>query len=244
MKTTAIAAATTATVLALSPTVAHADNPSFRYCEGGYVNQDVGFDGETDVGDLTAAFETDSGSGFRGACVFELLAGVYLHGEYTQSDFDFEGVVGGDTDVSEAFASEAELATLRLGAGLAVPLPVVPITAYGQASYTNTSFDGNFGSLASEDLVGDGDFDGDQNGYDIEVGGRALLLERLDLGAFLRYTDVGAVSVPETIEDIEDDEDLRAGVTAAFRVFGPAWLSARYEEGDVDTLFAGLRVAF
>ncbi len=238
LKIFAPAAAATLALVAAGPAAAF-DHPSFRYCEAGYVNQSVDFNEETTSGSALDQLNADSGSGFRGACVLELLFGLFVHGEYTQTDIDFSAVA---TDPNDGFNEGGETASLRLGAGLALDVPVLPISVYGQASYTQVEFDA--GSVVDDTTMAVENFESDDSGFDVEVGARAVFLNRIEGGAFVRYTDVGAIKRVGSLDDIENDEDIRAGAQAAVRVVGPVWGTVRYETGDVDTVMVGGRISF
>lgn len=237
-----------------------ADSPSFRNCEAGYNYETV------DAGILVAppadgrsySIDADSGDGIRAACQFELLFGFYLHGEYREANVDL------DVDVTSAFGETASASfdldtqVWRLGAGYALDLPM-NLSIYGQAAYTETDFDANRIVVPfpddTEELISENLFAG-SSGFDAEVGARWMATDRLEVGGFVRYTDVGSpdfvpVGVQNPINEtgggdgLRTTEDWRGGANAAFNIFGPAWVSARYEfAGDVDALFAGLRVAF
>ena len=240
MKRLLACAASGAALFAAAPAFA-ANHPSFRYCEAGYINQQVDFDETATAGSVAAALEADSGSGFRAACAFELLMGLYLHGEYQQADIDFDAVFTDGVDTDQ-FSSDVNSSSLRIGAGFAFDIPLVPVTPYGQVSYTQVEFDAD--SVVSETVGAVEGFEEDDSGFDIEAGVRTIIMNRFDLGAFGRYSDVGSLSAGTTFDDIENDEDFRYGAQAAVRVIGPFWGSLRYEGGDVDTLFVGGRVAF
>lgn len=214
--------------------------PSFRYCEAGYLNRDVGLDGNASTGNLQAAFSTDDGTGFNGACKLELLMGFYVLGEYEQASFDFDAAFSGD--VEEAFTSNVDSSTLRVGAGASIDVPFMPVTAYGQLAFTQVDFEGDVASIIAD--AGAAAFDQDETGFDVEVGARAVVFDRLDLGAYLRYSDIGSVRIPQDFSDIQTDDDIRIGGQAAYNLIGPLWGTVRYETGDTDSLFVGARVAF
>ncbi|MEL6364178.1 MAG: outer membrane beta-barrel protein, partial [Pseudomonadota bacterium] len=177
------------------------DHPSFRYCEAGYVNQNVDFETETTAGATLSQLEADSGSGFRAACVFEVLFGLYAHGEYTDADVDFSALAA---DPADQFNEDGNVASLRLGVGLALDAPIIPVSIYGQASYTQVEFDA--GTVIDDTTMAVENFESDDSGFDLEIGARAVLLNRIEGGAFVRYTDVGAVGAVSSLEDIENED--------------------------------------
>jgi len=241
MKKLLVAAGAATAALSAAPAYA-VDHPSFRFCEAGYVNRNVDLDETSQTSEFTAALNADDGSGFRAACTLELLLGIFVHGEFTQADIDFQAVVDDGLGTDE-FNSDVTNQSLRIGAGLALDIPLLPISAYGQASYTQEQFDA--GSFVDETTGAVENVEQDDSGFDLEVGARAVLLNRIDGGVFVRYTDIGAIEVPNSSSDIlEAEEDVRFGAQAALRVIGPAWATVRYEAGDVDTIFVGGRIAF
>ena len=233
-------AATTAAILFNAPSAEARDKPSFRYCEGGYVNSDIGLDGDASTSNIAAAFNTDDGTGFNAACRFKLIMGLYLHGEYEQASFDFDAAFSGN--VTEAFSADIDTKTFRAGAGLAIDVPFMPATAYGQLSFTQTDFSGGLDRFVS--TAGIAAFDETQDGYDVELGLRGVIAERIDLAGFVRYTDLGALSVPDSFEELRADDDILIGGQAAYNLIGPLWATVRYETGDSDRLFVGARIAF
>ncbi len=223
---------------------AAADDPSFRYCEAGYVNQDVGLSGESSTANFTAALSSDAGSGFRGACTLALLGGLFVHGEYSQAEFDVDAALSGN--IQGALEGGVDTSALRIGGGLAVDIPFLALGGYGQVSYTHVEYDGDLTEVvtAAQAAAATAVIDTDDSGFDLEVGARGLVFENLDLGGFIRYTSVGALKVPANFAEVENDDDILVGAQAALRVLGPVWVTGRYELGETDSLFVGVRAAF
>lgn len=229
-------------------TEARAENPSFRYCEAGwnYESVDAGFAFQP-IPALDGGVETDNGGGFRVACVAEITSGIFLHGEYREADVDLKV----DLRLDDEFAADVfnmDTTSWRIGAGYALDLPY-RVSVYGAAAFARTEFDPEdfvtiLPSGAAQLQLDDASVK--ESGFDLEAGARWLVTERVELGGFVRYADNGALRFPETgpLNLLRTDEDWRGGVSAAFNVTGPAWISTRYEfGGDVDALFAGLRLA-
>lgn len=207
--------------------------PSFRYCEAGYVNLSTSESTSFSDGLTSASFEVDDTSGASLACKFELLSGFFVHGEYQQASADWEAIFDGD--IEETFRDDLTAKRLRFGAGLALDVPFLPFTAYGQVSYTNDT--GDF------EIEGE-EFDLDADGFDLEVGGRGVVSDRFDLGAYIRYADAGSISTTDSLGDLESDGEVALGLQGAVKVVGPLWATARFQAAEVNEVFVGARVGF
>ncbi len=236
-----------AAAAAFGPTMAWADGPSTRYCEAGYLfNQS---DEEQGVVSLTSTidFDTDNGGGVRAACQLEILGGVYAFGEYRRADFGLDAV---EVPIATGLGEELDLEDLdfeefRIAAGINFDL-LLGVAAYGQAGLIRTEIESDSGLLNGflADDFRDADF-----GVDLEGGLRWRPIDRLEAGGFVRWSSVGAVDLEatglvDTLDLSAGDDDFGGGILAAFRVIGPAWISARYEFRDVDAFFIGGRLAF
>ena len=247
----------------------YADEPSFRRCELGFVHRDV----ETSArfsqvspldGAHDGAFELDPG--FAIDCEF----GIDVRDNLTVFAFGGFERVDAQAEIDSTFATGCGLfaspgtacttvittvqeslsgsyTTFKGGVGVAADI-ALGVAAYAKAGVNSP----NLSDIESV-LVADG--------TDLkplaEIGARWRALPIVELGGFVRYdgagdigTQVGARAyapangAPVTVLEVVAEEDIRAGVDAAFNVFGPAWVAVGYEIGSSDRLFAGLRAAF
>ncbi len=234
-----------AALAAASAGLAAAEEPSTRYCEAGYGRFQT--DEDEGVALIASTFDFDSGNGggFRGACQLELAYGFYGFGEYRTGDLDLDaaetiGPLTLDTELEDFDYDE-----WRIAAGYQLDLEG-GIAAYGQVGVIRTEF-GNDDPILAGFLVGDAD--DASTGVDLEAGIRWRPVERLELGGFGRWSNVGSLDldsedVPGALDLEASDNRFGGGVNAALRVIGPVWLSSRYEFSELDAFFIGARVAF
>lgn len=249
--------------------VALAGEPSSSYCEAGmrYENIDSSVteisNSLVDTTSLSGRFE--DGFGFGGGCRVEAYKKFYIFGDFSRASIDLrrssETVGSVVIPPIETTRKDGESTRWRIGVGYQQPI-ALGLAAYGQAGVGRLSFrsDGevDFCGIAGCDLVS-GPVKARRTNIDAEAGIRWLILPALELGAFAHYDGAGAIDAagletsfhpgPITAQETfivspAGKDDFRVGLNAAVRIADPVWISGRYEFGENDVAFAGVRIAF
>lgn len=251
---------------------AEAGGPSFRHCDAGYFTSQT--EGNLDFGQnapFRGNFESrlDDADGFGIDCELGLkvsprVTGL-VFGEYQRFDLNLNGTSVfpdgcGLTPPPQGLScpptivdtqSEFSLGGNRFRAGVGAGVDVAFGAAfYGKVGISALITDERLSSAIDSSVLLGGVREDDVNAFG-EVGLRWQLLDRVEAGVFGLYDGAGAVEqrVEQdadgiNVSSIVADEDWRGGFELSIKAWGPAWLTARYEIGDQDTAFAGLRLAF
>lgn len=170
-----------------------AQDISYRYVEVEYVVQDVDMYEDDDAFDNIIE-DVDDGDGFKIGASFSFTNNLFIFGNYAQTSADFTflndtgGVIPRDTDVK----------TLQVGLGYFAPIST-NVDFVVRAAYMDVDLD-EFSLGQTDQDIGDDDTDfsdawNDLNedtsdGYFADVGVRAQVIEWLELGGGVRYTDL------------------------------------------------------
>lgn len=192
MKPSKLALTALAGFITVPATSLAADDVSYTFAEIDYLVQDIDrFEDEDAFDNILEDF--DDGDGYQVGGSFQFLDSWFAFGSYsnTQADFTFVN----DTDMT--IPSDEDIKTLRLGVGYFMPMTNnMDFVATG--SYVDVDYgDFNLGAAESDldewDAVDDAldDLDEDSSdGYSLDAGVRAQVVEWMELGGGLRYTDL------------------------------------------------------
>jgi hypothetical protein len=211
-----------------APVAAGAQDLSFNYLEGGYVNVDVDqSESFTDNGD-TISIASDSGGGGFIAGAWQFWENMHLYGEYSSASQDIEISDGIDT-----VKGDFDVVRWRVGVGYAYPISPVA-SFYGRLTFDKAEFKDlkvagfNLGS-ADDDGVGG------------EVGMLWAATPQFHLQGYVRYTSVGEVA-----SDDSDtfDSDTLVGLNGRWYFIPNVAVIGGYEYGEFTTWNVGVRFTF
>ncbi|MEL6258611.1 MAG: hypothetical protein AAFQ67_06115 [Pseudomonadota bacterium] len=243
---------TTAIYVVFTHMTAAADAPETRYCEGEYARGFSNEDGETVGETLIRRFDSGGGDGFRLACRLEAALGVYGFGEIRFVGVDLDSVATGINDPSQMSLDEGTLVSGEWRAGLGLERKVGDdVSIYGQAGVIWAEVTESF--LVFTDTLPNG-LPEQTRGVDVEGGARWRPNDRLEFGAFARWSSVGSFdldlargdegAIPNSLDLFVDRDVFGGGASGAWRVTGPLWVTARFEARDIDLLTFGFRASF
>jgi len=212
-----------------APVAAGAQDISFNYLEGGYINVDVDQSERFTEEGSTFSIETDSGGGGFIGGAWEFWENMHLFGEYSSASQDIEfrdgiDTVGGDFDVVR----------WRVGVGYAYPFSPTA-SFYGRLSFDNAEFKDV--RVAGFDVGADADDDGIGG----EVGMIWAATPMFHLQGYVRYTSVGEVA---TEGSDTFDSDTLVGLNGRWYFLPNIALIGGYEYGEFTTWNAGVRFTF
>ncbi|MEL7452279.1 MAG: outer membrane beta-barrel protein, partial [Pseudomonadota bacterium] len=126
---------------------ATADEPKTRYCEAGYgFNQTDEEEQVLGLG-VSTDLDTGNGGGFRAACQFEAILGIYGFGEYRTGSFDADVVntdpIANTIDIADG---DFDIDQFRLAIGLDQGIFDVA-SIYGQVGIIWTDYDADVAFL-------------------------------------------------------------------------------------------------
>lgn len=179
--------------LIIAPTTSlAAEDISYTFVEIDYVVQDIDMFEDDDAFDNILE-DFDDGDGYQVAGSFQFIDSWFAFGSYsnTQADFTFTN------DTGMTIPSDEDIKTLRLGVGYFFPMTTA-MDFVATASYVDVDYgDFNLGATESDldewDAVDDAfnDLDEDSSdGYSLDAGVRSQVVEWVELGGGLRYTDL------------------------------------------------------
>lgn len=207
-----------------------ADDLRYSWFQMSYAGQDVGRSGVQSLPELnqTVAIDTDNGTGIDFRASLGTWNNFYLFGVFTSTDIDDQAIITNDQGTFEG-SDEFDLTSARGGIGYRFEL-VFNTDLFVEATYDSLDYD--FGSFAGEN------FDTDDQGPGAALGIRTLLLDRLELRAWGRYTSVGDADL--TTGDIDDDTLFGGGF--GFSLIRGLSITGDYESGELKTWSIGVRL--
>lgn len=169
-----------------------AKDVSYTYVEVDYLVQNIDFYEDDQFDDIID--EVDNGDGFKVEASYAFTDTFFVFGNYsnTESDFTFED------DTGLVVPQGEDIKTMKLGAGFLIPIHR-DLDFVGRAAYMDMDI-GELTLGAEENPTGDldelGDAiadlnDDDTDGFSIDAGVRGQVVEWLEAGGGLRYTDLG-----------------------------------------------------
>jgi hypothetical protein len=167
-------------VLALPAAGFAAAGLSYSYFEADYVNLDV--DAFGDEGDFIDDFDNGDGWGLRGS--FAFTDNWFIFGNWSETDAD----TGFRNDAGLFIPSNQDVKRFDLGIGFNAPLSE-RLDFVARGAYTDIDFgDFDFGGSDDDDIE---DLDDDStDGFFVDAGVRAQLIDWLEGGVAARYTDL------------------------------------------------------
>jgi opacity protein-like surface antigen len=168
-----------------------ANNISYNYIEAEYVVLDVDMYEDDDAFDNIIE-DADDGDGFRIGGSYAFTNNLFIFGNYSQTKADFTFI--GDTNLR--VPADTDIKTLQVGLGYFTPinanLDFVVRAAYMDVDYDEFSL-GQTDQDIGDDSVRDAwdDLNEDtSDGYFVDAGVRAQVIDWLELGGGVRYTDL------------------------------------------------------
>lgn len=170
-----------------------AENISYNYIEAEYVVQDVDMYEDDDAFN-NIIDDVDDGDGFKIGASFAFTNNLFVFGNYAQTKADFTFI----NDNAAVVPADTDVKTLQLGLGYFAPINAnmdfVVRAAYMDVDYDEFSFGQTDQDIGDDDTtIGDAwdDLNEDSSdGYFADVGVRAQLIDWLELGGGIRYTDL------------------------------------------------------
>jgi opacity protein-like surface antigen len=180
------------TALAALPfSASAAEGISYSYFEVDYIVQDVDMYEDDDAFDNIIE-DVDDGDGFKIGASFAFTNNLFIFGNYAQTKADFTFI----NDTGAVIPQDTDVKTLQVGLGYFAPI-TNNVDFVVRAAYMDVDLD-EFSLGATDQDIGDdslGDAWDDLNedtsdGYFADVGVRAQVLNWLEVGGGVRYTDL------------------------------------------------------
>lgn len=170
-----------------------AQDISYRYIEAEYIVQDVDLYEDDDAFDNIIE-DVDDGDGFKIGASFSFANNLFVFGNYAQTKADFTFI----DDTGALIPENTDVKTLQLGLGYFAPINM-NMDFVVRAAYMDVDYD-EFATGATDQDITDpdttfGDVWDDLNedssdGYFVDAGVRAQVIDWLELGGGIRYTDL------------------------------------------------------
>jgi opacity protein-like surface antigen len=170
-----------------------AETISYNYIEAEYVVQDVDMYEDDDAFN-NIIDDVDDGDGFKIGASFAFTNNLFIFGNYAQTQADFTFI----NDTAAVVPADTDVKTLQLGLGYFAPINAntdfVVRAAYMDVDYDEFSFGQTDQDIGDDDTtIGDAwdDLNEDtSDGFFVDAGVRAQVIDWLELGGGIRYTDL------------------------------------------------------
>lgn len=170
-----------------------AETISYNYVEADYVVLDVDMYEDDDA--LNNIIEdVDDGDGFSIGASYAFTNNLFIFGNYSQTQADFTFI----NDTAARVPSDTDVKTLQVGLGYFAPINA-NMDFVVRAAYMDVDND-NFSFGQTDQDIGDNDTtlrdalddlnEDTSDGYFADVGVRAQVIDWLELGGGVRYTDL------------------------------------------------------
>jgi len=203
----------------------------YSYLDMSFKGQKVDETGsETPVPGQTVDYDASDGSGIRFRGSIGTWHNMYLFIDYSSVDIDLSAfVVSPLIPNGETVMDEFDFTTVRGGVGLKYSIGAVT-DIYGELTYDSSDFD--FGSFALEN------FDTGEKDVGAALGVRRMMNDDVELRAWSRYTNVGAVD----LNTLYFDSDVLYGAGFGWELIRGLSIVGDYVSGEFTNWSIGFRL--
>ncbi len=207
-----------------------AQDVRYSWFEISYVQQDIGKDGSmTDaLLDQTVALSATDGSGIKFGASLGTWHNLFVFMDFNSSDINVDALI---TNNQGEFSDTDEFDFTAIRGGIGLKWSLTPkIDIFAAATYDSMDLD--FGSFAGEN------FDTGAKDVGGMVGIRAMVRDKIELRAKVRYSGVGDVDLSTG----ELDADTLFGVGFGYELIRGLSFTGDYESGQFSSWWIGFRL--